>query len=67
VKRLAPCGNYDVPASMTMVGKGKAVPRLVERMPSAEIVAKVGATGQDGMRAERTHRVVRRKILAAQD
>ena len=67
MKRLAPYGFASASASMAMVGKGKAVPRLAARMPSPEIVAKVGAVGMNGAQVERTHRVVRRKILAAQD
>ena len=60
MKRLAPYGTLKTPTSMAMVGKGKAVPRLAARMPSPEIVAKVGAGGMNGAQVERTHRVVRR-------
>lgn len=59
-KRLAPYGLPEGPAAMAMVGKGKAVPRLAARMPSPEIVAKVGGTCQYSKEPERTHRVVRR-------
>jgi hypothetical protein len=63
VKRLAPYGLSEGPASLAMVGKGKAVPRLAARMPSPEIAAKVGAVGMDGAQVKRTHRVVRRNAL----
>lgn len=61
--RLAPYGFSEDPASMAMVGKGKAVPRLAARMPSPEIVAKVGAVGQHGINAKSSHRVIRRNAL----
>ncbi len=63
MKRLAPYGLSEVPASLAMVGKGKAVPRLAARMPSPEIVAKVGTPGMHGAQVKRTHRVVRRNAL----
>lgn len=63
MKRLAPFGLREGPAAMAMVGKGKAVPRLAARMPSPEIVAKVGTGGMHGAQVERTHRVVRRNSL----
>jgi hypothetical protein len=62
-KRLVPFGFSVDPVSMAMVGKGKAVPRLAARMPSPEIVAKVGTGGMHGAQVERTHRVVRRNAL----
>ena len=65
MKRLSPYGLSETLASMAMVGKGKAVPRLVARMPSPEIVAKVGGTCQFSIEPKRTHRVVRRNALAS--
>ncbi len=64
-KRLSPCGLIDTPAAMAMVGKGKTVPRLAERMPSPEVVAKVGAPCANIVSPERTYKVVRRKAVVA--
>jgi hypothetical protein len=64
-KRLVPCGFSVDPVSMAMVGKGKAVPRLAARMPSPEIVAKVGTAWVNTVDPERRHRVVRRNAQSA--
>lgn len=58
-KRLAPYGLTDYSDTVTKVGKSKAVPRLAARMPSPEVVAKVGTAGVNGIYANRTHRLVR--------
>jgi len=65
MKRLALYGSSAKSDSMAMVGKGKTVPRLAERMPSAEVVAKVGAPWVNTVDPERTHLVVRRNALKA--
>ena len=59
--RLTPYGLADYTGTIAKVGKGKAVPALAARMPSLEIVAKVGNAGISGAYANRSHRVVRRK------
>lgn len=59
-KRLTPYGLTDYSDTVTKVGKSKAVPRLAARMPSPEIVAKVGTAGVRGVYANRTHRLVRK-------
>jgi hypothetical protein len=58
-KRLTPYGLTDYSDTVSKVGKSKAVPRLAARMPSPEIVAKVGNAGVHGVYANRTHRLVR--------
>lgn len=58
-KRLTPYGLTDYSDTVTKVGKSKAVPRLAARMPSPDIVAKVGNAGVHGVYANRTHRLVR--------
>lgn len=65
MKRLALYGSSAKSDSMAMVGKGKTVPRLAERMPSPEVVAKVGAPCANIVSPERTHKVVRRKSVVA--
>lgn len=65
MNRLSPYGLAGNAASMAMVGKGKTVPRLAERMPSPEVVAKVGAPCANIVSPERTHKVVRRKAVVA--
>ena len=41
--RLTPYGSGSNSPNFNAVGKGKAVTRLIARLPSADVVAKVGA------------------------
>lgn len=61
--RLSPYGLSDYAGMISKVGKTKAVRRLAERMPSPEIMAKVGQSGDRNSQADLTHRVVRRNAL----
>lgn len=56
--RLIPYGSIDHAHNVAKVGKKKTPLALVERMPSAELAAKVGPTTD----SERTHRVVRLNV-----
>ncbi len=54
--------GYEKPiGSYATVGKSKASERLAARMPSRELLAKVGTVGVGGKITELTHRVVRLK------
>ena len=44
-KRLAPYGSADRAGDVAKVGKGKTPATLAEKMPSPDIVAKVGVKG----------------------
>ena len=60
-RRLTPYGLTDYTDTVSKVGKLKTVQRLVKRMPSPEVAAKVGVGGGvNNTNADRTHRVVRR-------
>jgi hypothetical protein len=56
-KSLTPYGSIERAAGIAMVGKSKTPTSLAERMPSADVAAKVGMSNLTGIAAMR--RVVR--------
>lgn len=66
VKRLMPYGLADCGNCIAKVGKSKAVARLVARMPTAELAAKVGsANGVKAYDSATRCRVLRKNAQAA--